>query len=150
MQKTILTETMRAPMEKLSAKSLPFSIQLPWRQHRDLNLSSVTRQDTVGHTEGLRIRRDKAESATLGVTKPIAYDPATGEAWADKWTPVTAHYLTEDMRLRARRRMELVERYGKRPARSRGRKESGAARGWREAGGRGRLTGDEGVGGRGG
>ena len=44
-------------------------------------------------------------------------DPATGEAWADKWTPVTAHYLTEDVRLRARR-LER-EKYGKRPAEQR-------------------------------
>ena len=39
------------------------------------------------------------------------------EAWPEKWTPVTAHYLTEDVRIKARR-ME-VEEYGKRQAEQR-------------------------------
>ena len=44
-------------------------------------------------------------------------NPATGTAWVDEWKPVTAHYLTEDVRMKARR-MERVK-YGKRPAEQR-------------------------------
>ena len=41
-------------------------------------------------------------------------NPASGVVWAEEWKPVTQHYLTEDMRMKARR-MEAA-RYGKRAA----------------------------------
>ena len=87
----------------------------------------------VRRPEGRRGRQLEALLRWRGV------NPASGTRWKDEWKPVSAHYLTEDMRAKARR-MEGVK-YGKRPAERRvegerrsmrlaeGRADTGAARG---------------------
>ena len=62
----------------------------------------------VRRPEGRRGRQLEALLRWRGI------NPASGMRWKDEWKPVSAHYLTEDMRAKARR-MEGVK-YGKRPA----------------------------------